>query len=217
MTYLHYLGALSEYFRHSFALYIDHDKIQQLFSAHFLFHVSKSSFHLNHTKRKGGFFCIHFFHFGITVFIRWQSMVYELLLNLIGSLLLYSEFIWYWFAFYGTFEQLILYWFTFYGICDGFVRKLCGQMLELSHTAALTSGDKGQPGSTTLLRSLKRPKIIQWCTSYMCHLIFYLFTIHAWMVSSRKFVIWVCRCMRDEYQQDRVGLGPIRLHELANF
>ena len=36
-------------------------------------------------------------------------MEYKLLLNLIGSLLLYSELILHLFAFYGTFEQLILY------------------------------------------------------------------------------------------------------------
>ena len=66
----------------------------------------------------------------------------------------------------------------------------------------------GQSGST-LPRSLKWHKIIQWCTSYFCHLLFYLFTIHAWMVSSRNFVIWVCRCMHGEYQQDGVGLGPL--------
>ena len=52
-------------------------------------------------------------------------------------------------------------------------------------------------------------KIMQWCASYFCHLLFYLFKIHAWLVSSRKFVIWVCTCMRDEYQQDGVGLGPL--------
>ena len=63
-------------------------------------------------------------------------------------------------------------------------------------------GDLGQPGLITLL-------IMQWCTSYFCHLLFYLFTIHAWLVSSRKFVIWVSTCMRDEYQLDRVGLGPL--------
>ena len=43
----------------------------------------------------------------------------------------------------------------------------------------------------------------------------YLFTIHAWLVSSRKFVIWVCTYMRDDYQQDGVGLGP--LYELVNL
>ena len=37
----------------------------------------------------------------------------------------------------------------------------------------------------------------------------YLFTIHAWLVSSRKFVIWVCAYMRNKYQQDGDGLGPI--------
>ena len=30
----------------------------------------------------------------------------------------------------------------------------------------------GQPGSTTLLLSLKRRKTIQWCTSCFCHLLF---------------------------------------------
>ena len=38
-----------------------------------------------------------------------------------------------------------------------------------------------------------------------------LFTIHAWLVSSRKFIIWVCAYMGNKYQQDGVGLGP--LHE----
>ena len=33
------------------------------------------------------------------------------------------------------------------------------------HVRQLPSGDMGQPGSTTLLRSLKRRKIIQWCTT----------------------------------------------------
>ena len=41
-------------------------------------------------------------------------MVYELLLNLIGSLLLYSEFILHRFAFYGIFEQLILIYLLWY-------------------------------------------------------------------------------------------------------
>ena len=43
----------------------------------------------------------------------------------------------------------------------------------------------------------------------------YLFTIHAWLVSSKKFVIWVCEYMRNKYQQDGDGLGP--LHELIGL
>ena len=43
----------------------------------------------------------------------------------------------------------------------------------------------------------------------------YLFTIHAWLVNSRKSVIWVCTYMRDEYQQDGDGLGP--LHKLVDL
>ena len=153
--------------------------------------------------------------------ILWQSMVYKLLLNLIGSLLLYSEFILHWFVFYGTFEQLILYWYTFHGIFDGFVSKLCSQMLQLSHTVHVAHHVAavmiwGQPGSTTLLLSLKRRKTIQWCTSYFCYLLFICLRFTLGWFSSRKCVIWVCTYMRDEYhQQDGVGLGP--LHELADL
>ena len=141
-------------------------------------------------------------------------MVYKLLLNLIGSLLLYSEFILHWFAFYGTFEQPILHWYTFYGIFDGFVSKLCSQMLWLSHTVHLAHHVAavmiwGQLGSFTLLLSLKNHTVMYKLFLPSC---IYLFTIHAWLVSSRKFVIWVCTYIRDEYQQDWVWLGP--LHEL---
>ena len=51
-------------------------------------------------------------------FIIHQSMLYELLSNLIGSLLLYYDFILHRFTFYGAFKLLILHGFTFYGGFD---------------------------------------------------------------------------------------------------
>ena len=139
-------------------------------------------------------------------------MAYEILLNLIGSLLLYSELILRWFAFYGTFEQLILYWYTFYGIFDGFVSKLCSQMLYLSHTVA-------QHVAAVMIWALCFHSWNYVNHTVMCKLFLpsfiYFFTIHARLVSSRKFVIWVCAYMRNKYQQDGVGLGP--LHELVGL
>ena len=58
------------------------------------------------------------------LFIIHQSMLYELLSNLIGSLLLYYDFILHWFTFYGTFKLLILHGITFYGGFDWFVSSL---------------------------------------------------------------------------------------------
>ena len=48
----------------------------------------------------------------IKVVIIHQSILYELLSNLIGSLLLYYAFILHWFTFYGAFKLLILHGFT---------------------------------------------------------------------------------------------------------
>ena len=50
-----------------------------------------------------------------------QSILYEFLSNLIGSLLLYYDFILHWFTFYGAFKLLILHGFTFFGGFDLFV------------------------------------------------------------------------------------------------
>ena len=55
------------------------------------------------------------------MFIIHQSILYEFLSNLIGSLLPYYDFILHWFTFYGTFKLLILHGFTFFGRFDWFV------------------------------------------------------------------------------------------------
>ena len=57
----------------------------------------------------------------ISAIIIHQSILYELLSNLIGSLLLYSDFILHRFTFYGAFKLLILHGFTFFGGFDRFV------------------------------------------------------------------------------------------------
>ena len=55
------------------------------------------------------------------IIIIHQSILYELLSNMIGSLLLYCDFILHWFTFYGAFKLLILHGFTFFGGFDWFV------------------------------------------------------------------------------------------------
>ena len=67
---------------------------------------------------------------------------------------------------------------------------------------------------STLLPRLKHVNHTVMCKLFLPSFI-YLFTIHAWLVSSRKFVIWVCAYMRNTYQQDGVGLGP--LHKLVGL
>ena len=57
----------------------------------------------------------------ISPIIIHQSILYELLSNLIGSLSLYYDFILHWFTFYGAFKLLILHGFTFFGGFDWFV------------------------------------------------------------------------------------------------
>ena len=57
----------------------------------------------------------------LSLIIMHQSMLYELLSNLISSLLLYYDFILHWFTFYGAFKLLILHGFTFFGGFDWFV------------------------------------------------------------------------------------------------
>ena len=47
-----------------------------------------------------------------------QGILYELLSNLIGSLLLHYDFILHLFTFYGAFKLLILHGFTFFGGFD---------------------------------------------------------------------------------------------------
>ena len=67
-----------------------------------------------------------------------QSMLYELLSNLIGSLLLYYDFILHWFTFYGAFKLLILHGFTFFGGFDWFVSSLWPNAVLQLDAAQLT-------------------------------------------------------------------------------
>ena len=74
----------------------------------------------------------------IVLNIMHQSMPYELLSNLIGSLLLYYDFILHWFTFYGTFNLLIFHWFTFYGGFDWFASSLWSTAVLQVDAAQLT-------------------------------------------------------------------------------
>ena len=144
--------------------------------------------------------------------ITWQSMVYKLLLNLIGSLLLYNEFILHWFSFYGTFEQLIWYWSTFHGKFDEFISKLYSQMIELSHTVAhqLWFGACSQVQAWNDVKSYSDVQFISAvfyfiCLRFrlvgqfweICNLSLY---VHAWWVPTGQS--WI---------------RPIRLHELVDL
>ena len=65
-------------------------------------------------------------------------MLYELSTNLIGSRLLYYDFILLWFTFYGTLKLFILYGFTFYGGFDWFVSGLLSTAVLQVNAAHLT-------------------------------------------------------------------------------
>ena len=65
-------------------------------------------------------------------------MLYELLSNLISSLVLYYDFILHWFTFYGAFKLLILHGFTFYGGFDWFVSSLWSTAVLQVDAAQLT-------------------------------------------------------------------------------